>query len=54
MGSTHLCLQVPSAIVPEESNYLLNPQHPDFPEVVQLIDARPILLDNRVITNLLG
>lgn len=24
------CLRVPSAIVPEESNYLLNPQHPDF------------------------
>lgn len=24
------CLQVPSAIVPEESNYLLNPAHPDF------------------------
>lgn len=24
------CLKVPSAIVPEESNYLLNPQHPDF------------------------
>lgn len=24
------CLRVPSAIVPEESNYLLNPRHPDF------------------------
>lgn len=24
------CLRVPSAIVPEESNYLLNPAHPDF------------------------
>ncbi len=24
------CLRVPSAIVAEESNYLLNPHHPDF------------------------
>jgi len=27
------CLKVPSAIVPEESNYLLNPRHPDFHEL---------------------
>ncbi|MEO8449761.1 MAG: RES family NAD+ phosphorylase [Gemmatimonadota bacterium] len=26
-------LQVPSAIVPDESNYLLNPVHPDFGKV---------------------
>ena len=25
-----LALDVPSSIIPEESNYLLNPQHPDF------------------------
>lgn len=25
-----VCLKVPSAIVPDESNYLLNPRHPDF------------------------
>ena len=25
-----VCLRVPSAIVPEESNFLLNPRHPDF------------------------
>lgn len=25
-----VCLKVPSAIIPEESNYLLNPLHPDF------------------------
>jgi RES domain-containing protein len=27
------CLRVPSAIVAEESNYLLNPQHPDFTKI---------------------
>lgn len=26
-------LQVPSAIITEESNYLLNPQHPDFARI---------------------
>lgn len=26
-------LQVPSAIVPEEHNYLINPQHPDFIQI---------------------
>jgi RES domain-containing protein len=29
-----VCLKVPSAIVPEESNYLLNPLHPDFGKLV--------------------
>lgn len=29
-GAESVCLRVPSAIVPEESNYLLNPRHPDF------------------------
>lgn len=27
-------LQVPSAVVPSESNFLLNPSHPDFPQIV--------------------
>lgn len=26
-------LRVPSAVVPEESNFLLNPAHPDFPRI---------------------
>lgn len=29
-----VCLKVPSAIVPEEWNYLLNPQHPDFRNLI--------------------
>jgi RES domain-containing protein len=29
-----LCLQVPSALVPQESNFLLNPAHPDFTKVL--------------------
>jgi RES domain-containing protein len=26
-------LQVPSAIIPQETNYLLNPAHPDFKQI---------------------
>lgn len=28
-----LALEVPSVLVPEESNYLFNPSHPDFPRL---------------------
>jgi len=28
--ASSLCLMVPSAVVPEESNLLINPAHPDF------------------------
>lgn len=31
-------LRVPSVLVPEESNYLLNPRHPDF---VKIVVSRP-------------
>jgi RES domain-containing protein len=33
-SATHPVLSVPSAIVPEERNYLVNPAHPDFPRIV--------------------
>jgi RES domain-containing protein len=39
-------LQVPSALTPSESNYLLNPNHPDFakikfgPEQIHRFDRR--------------
>ena len=42
-----LCLKVPSAIVPTEYNFLLNPLHDDFYKI-QVVDARTFLLDQRV------
>jgi len=32
-ASTSAALQVPSAILPAEHNFLLNPHHPDFPKL---------------------
>ncbi|GAB3978140.1 RES family NAD+ phosphorylase [Spirosoma terrae] len=40
-------LRVPSAIIPNEWNYLLNPAHPDFPRI-QLIRTEPFLFDPRI------
>ncbi|MCO5235828.1 MAG: RES family NAD+ phosphorylase [Chitinophagaceae bacterium] len=42
----YLGLEVPSVIMPEETNILLNPKHVDFPEV-KVIYKRKIPLDER-------
>ena len=41
-------LQVPSAIVPTESNYLLNPEHPDFARIT-IGEPVPFSLDMRLL-----
>jgi RES domain-containing protein len=40
-------LQVPSAIIPEEHNYLFNPLHPDFTKM-QLVSIEPFSFDPRI------
>lgn len=40
-------LRVPSALVPQESNYLLNPRHPDF-AAVRVEGLEPLELDPRL------
>lgn len=40
-------LRVPSAIIPEESNLLLNPDHRDF-EKIRIGKERPFALDDRM------
>jgi RES domain-containing protein len=41
-------LRVPSALVPKESNYVLNPQHPDF-SGVNIGEAEPLLVGPRLL-----
>lgn len=41
-------LRVPSAIVPEESNYLLNPAHQDFGRI-EIGPPEDILIDSRLL-----
>ena len=43
----HLLLKVPSAIVKEEFNYLLNPLHPDA-GLVKIISITPFAFDQRL------
>ncbi len=43
-----LVLQVPSVIIPEEFNYLINPLHPTFHKI-ELMDTRPLKVDPRFI-----
>ena len=40
-------LQVPSAIIPEEHNYLLNPLHPDFAKI-KLVSSEAFSFDPRI------
>lgn len=40
-------LIVPSAVVPQEHNYLLNPEHPDFAKIV-ITTPEPFSFDSRM------
>jgi RES domain-containing protein len=45
--SVDLVLQVPSVIVPEETNFVLNPAHPHMGEV-KIVSTRPFRFDPRL------
>ena len=44
-------LEVPSVVVPEESNFLINPAHPDFRKV-RLGKPEPLEIDPRLVRQL--
>ena len=46
-GLATAVLAVPSAVVPDETNYLLNPRHPDFGRIA-LGTARELITDLRL------
>ncbi|PKE31588.1 hypothetical protein CWS43_05905 [Rahnella sp. AA] len=41
-------LRVPSVIVPTEYNVLLNPQHPDFAQLLDSVEREPMMFDPRL------
>ena len=45
-GNTAI-LKVPSSIVHDEFNYLLNPNHPDFKKI-KLVAVKPFFFDDRI------
>ena len=47
-GGLSVALCVPSIVLPEGSNYVLNPTHPDFERAVRISPARPLNLDPRI------
>lgn len=44
-----IALAVPSVLVPEEFNYLINPLHPSFEKWVQILWNKPFTFDNRIL-----
>jgi RES domain-containing protein len=46
-NSESCVLCVPSAIIPLENNYLINPQHPDF-KFIKLLSVQEFTFDNHI------
>ncbi|MHA8066876.1 RES family NAD+ phosphorylase [Aquirufa sp. ROCK2-A2] len=44
----NLILKVPSVIVPDEYNYLINTEHPNFISTVRILKKEPYLWDNQL------
>jgi RES domain-containing protein len=44
---TSLAISVPSAVVPDERNYLINPLHPDFVQL-RFSAPKPFVFDPRL------
>lgn len=44
-----LIMAVPSAVIPEESNYLINIHHPDF-QLINILESKVYSLDERLFT----
>ncbi|MBX9785194.1 MAG: RES family NAD+ phosphorylase [Chitinophagaceae bacterium] len=46
----YLILKVPSALNPEEYNFIINPRHKDFSKI-KIISSKPITIDRRLLKN---
>ena len=47
-SKSSLILKVPSAIIPNESNYIVNIEHPDFAKNVHLVRTEEYFWDDRL------
>jgi RES domain-containing protein len=47
LQNKYLALKLPSAIMPEDFNYLINPAHPDFKKI-KVISKRKVPIDDRL------
>lgn len=52
-ASSSLALRVPSAVIPRQHNYLLNPEHPDF-GALKILPPEPFAFDMRLLPKLSG
>lgn len=48
-GATSLALAVPSTIVPQQRNLIINPNHPDFAELRRSFTVEPFVFDYRLV-----
>lgn len=48
VAGSSVVLQVPSAVISDEPNYLINPLHPDYPKI-NLGPAQPFSFDRRLL-----
>lgn len=46
-ANKYLCLNVPSVVIPEEHNFLINPLHEGFHQI-KIVDRRQFVFDNRL------
>jgi RES domain-containing protein len=47
--SDSLLLKIPSAIIPQEFNYIINTEHPEFKEKVRLVRTEDYFWDSRLL-----
>ena len=51
LAKKNLLIAVPSVLLPEENNFVLNPLHPDAKKI-RIVHSRRIQFDKRVVVNL--
>jgi len=47
-GQESLVLKIPSAVIPQEYNYMINTEHPDFSHNIQLLRIEDYFWDERL------